>query len=1182
MQETIAFDIEIDADGAKKSLNTLDNELKNLKKELKGIGSGSAEWVKHQEKIGLVEAAIKRTKKENADFQKQLKIDSAAEGSYTQLGAKLNDLKAKYRELSKADREGEIGKRLIGDVKALDAELKGLDADMGVFTRNVGDYENGLLKALGKSKLGGKIEAISQQLGGFGAVFAQVAAGFAAFQAVAQAGKVVYDFAKEFENASKVVQAASGEMGASVQANTESVIATSEAFGVSVEDVSAAAKKLADTGAVDFAGALELINEGLLSGQADAEGYVKAIGEDAAALANFGQVTEQTTEQQAAYRAEKEASLAANKELAKAQGELSAEFQAAGKAVGTVGVAIKTGLVNGLLFVISVIKPTIQSIVALAARIYTLAENFGLIRLGAALLKAAVVGVVTYFGYLAAIVVTAYTRTARLILAFAEFANAIPFVREGIRAVVDFISSLIEGFAALPAKIGAVLTSIKDTLTGMVSAVGNAVYDMTNWISGGLLDKTVQEYKAFNAEIEAEQQRAAAAAAANEQARAEVEAANIKKREDNRKKFLDQFSKDFDSGFFEGLTKQQQDAFEGVFKFNQLNAELKGKDAGTAYSEAYAAGLEALGKLGVDVTTKEQDKINKDAAEKAKADAQKAAEDRKRLREEAFRAQLEFEKQNASVLLNQQRELADLTIQAIEDEQARQIALLNEQLKREQEDRKAQLAEREAGIAEYLDKQAKAFGKGSQEYREQQAIAAQQIEQDRKDTDAILIGLAQQTESEIAKIKADATKAELERIKADSAKRLQELEAVNRFELDAQKVQNEGILLEMQKGGAKELDLLKAQNAARKEEILAQLAAIEEAEKEATDLGIERTTEQSQSTLLQKKQLYNALLKLDIDQAQKEKDTAEKAAKEQTEIRAKQFDTIASYAQQSLNVIGDFIDALDEAEAQRLEQRAEAQEKVISDLEARVQNATGLQRVALEQQIAQEKKAGEKIAAERERLETERKKKAKATAVAESIINTAVAVTKVSANIPLAIVVGALGALQTAAILAQPLATGGLVGYPSTPREGGVIQNTPNSKRSRLGDEILIHAKRGEVVMNAHQIKKAGGYRALNRNFGVPLPKSVPAFATGGVVGAVGGFTPNSDNIRTGIQLSQKTNGLSQDQFLAFAQMLIQTNTESTQAMIDAQQQKTTVAVPVDTIQSVQNQTNIIQSSAQF
>lgn len=1181
MQETIAFDIEIDADGAKKSLNALDNELKNLKKELKGIGSGSAEWVKHQEKIGLVEAAIKRTKKENADFQKQLKIDSAAEGSYTQLGAKLNDLKVKYRELSKADREGEIGKRLIGDVKALDAELKGLDADMGVFTRNVGDYENGLLKALGKSRLGSKIEGISQQLGGFGAVFAQVAVGFAAFQAVAQAGKFVYDFAKQFEDASKVVQAASGEMGASVQANTENVIATSEAFGVSVEDVSAAAKKLADTGAVDFAGALELINEGLLSGRADSAAYVQAIADDATALENFGKVTDQTTEQQAAYRAEKEASLAANKELAKAQGELSAEFQAAGKAVGTVGVAIKTGLVNALLFVINLFKPLVKSTLEFWGALYRLAERFGVIAYLSKTLTGVFYALSIPLRYTIEYVKLLLGSVTGLINGFLNFVDSVPILKNSLNAVVGFFVGLVDVVTSIPKKFAEMVSGITGALTGMVSAVGNAVYDMTNWISGGLLDKTVQEYKAFNAEIEAEQQRAAAAAAANAQEQARLEAANIKKREDNRKKFLDQFSKDFDSGFFEGLTKQQQDAFEGVFKFNQLNAELNGKDAGAAYSEAYAAGLEALGKLGVDVTTKEQDKINKDAAEKAKADAKKAAEDRKRLREEAFRAQLEFEKQNASVLLNQQRELADLTIQAIEDEQARQIALLNEQLKREQEDRKAQLAEREAGIAEYLDKQAKAFGKGSQEYREQQAIAAQQIEQDRKDTDAILIGLAQQTESEIAKIKADATKAELERIKADSAKRLQELEAVNKFELDAQKVQNEGILLEMQKGGAKELDLLKAQNAARKEEILAQLAAIEEAEKEATDLGIERTAEQSQSALLQKKQLYNALLKLDIDQAQKEKEADERAGKEGKARKQKLFEEIAAFAQQSLNTIGDFIDALDEAEAQRLEQRAEAQEKVISDLEARVQNATGLQRVALEQQIAQEKKAGEKIAAERERLETERKKKAKATAVAESIINTAVAVTKVSANIPLAIVVGALGALQTAAILAQPLATGGLVGYPSTPSEGGVIQNAPNSKRSRLGDEVLIHAKRGEVVMNANQIKKAGGYRALNRNFGVPLPKSVPAFAMGGVVGSI---SPNLTNLGTyrKVQDATASNGISANQMQQFAEMITQASILNTQEMINAQQEKTTVAVPVDSIAAIQNQNAIIQKVSNF
>lgn len=1166
-QETIAFDIEIDADGAKKSLNTLNTELKNLNKEAANIKNGTAEWTKQQEKINAVKEAIKRVKKENADYQKQLSQKNAAEGSYTQLSGKLNDLKAQYRELSKADREGAIGKGLIASVKELDKELKNLDGEMGVFTRNVGDYENGLLKALGKSRLGSKIEGISQQLGGFGAIFSQVAVGFAVFQGFAQAGKFVYDFAKQFEDASKVVQAASGEMGESVQTNTASVLATAETFGVSVEDISAAAKKLASTGTVDFAGALELINAGLLSGQADAVGYIKAIEESAGAVDNFGEASVQAVEDQKAL-------LAANHELATAQGELSAEFKGAGAGISTAWVSIKTAAVNALLFVIDFIKPAIKAVVDLGKRVYMLAENFGILRLAGAVLKATFVVLSTIAATMLAVFVSGYTRVARLVLAFAELANAIPFVRDAISSVVGFVSAFFEGIAAIPAAVGKIFTEIKNAVGGIVSAVGDKVYGLANALSFGLLDKTVQDYKNFNAEIEAERARAAA----NEQEQAKLDAENIRKRAEDRKKAFDQLGKDFDSDFIEKLSEEQKKAFEGVYQGSLFLANFQGKEAGVAYSEAYAAGLKRLGQLGVDVTTKEQEKINKEAADKAKADAKKAAEERKRLREEAFKAQLEFEKQNANILLQQQRELADLTIQAIEDEQARQIATLQTQGQREIEDRKAQLVEREAVIAEYLKKQAEAFGKGSAEYRKQAALADAQITQDRKDTGAIIVGIEQQTEAKIAKVKADGSKKELERIKADAEKQLQVLESANKFELEAEKLQNEGILLTLQQGGAKELDLLKAQNAARKAEILAQLTAIEEAEQAAVDLGIERTTEQSQNTFLERKRLYNALLKLDVDQAQKEKETAEKAAKEKSEIRAKQFETIASYAQQSLNTIGDFLDALDEAEAQRLEQRAEAQNKIIEDLESRIQNATGLQRVALEQQVEQEKAAGEKIAAERERLETERKKRARATAVIESIINTAVAVTKVIANPFLAAIVGGLGALQTAAILAQPLATGGLVGFPSTPDEGGVILNAPNSKRSKLGDEVLIHAKRGEVVMNAAQIQKAGGYAALNRNFGVPLPKNIPAFANGGVVGTI---TPNTTNLQTYRQQTGN-GGITPAQLQQFAEIISQTSILNTQEMIDAQQEKTQTVIPVTAIEAVQNQSARLKSASSF
>ncbi len=51
--------------------------------------------------------------------------------------------------------------------------------------------------------------------------------------------------------------------------------------------------------------------------------------------------------------------------------------------------------------------------------------------------------------------------------------------------------------------------------------------------------------------------------------------------------------------------------------------------------------------------------------------------------------------------------------------------------------------------------------------------------------------------------------------------------------------------------------------------------------------------------------------------------------------------------------------------------------------------------------------------------------------IAQSISNTALAVTEALPNIPLAILIGALGAAEVATIAAQPFAKGGIVNRPT-------------------------------------------------------------------------------------------------------------------------------------------------------
>jgi TP901 family phage tail tape measure protein len=120
----------------------------------------------------------------------------------------------------------------------------------------------------------------------------------------------------------------------------------------------------------------------------------------------------------------------------------------------------------------------------------------------------------------------------------------------------------------------------------------------------------------------------------------------------------------------------------------------------------------------------------------------------------------------------------------------------------------------------------------------------------------------------------------------------------------------------------------------------------------------------------------------------------------------------------------------------------------------------------------------------------------KVASIAESIINTAVAVTKALEAGPivgpiLAGVVGAMGAAQTAVISSTPtgFATGGKVKL-----QEGKVTGITNATPRADGDHILAYLKAGEAVLNTQQIAAIGGPQVL-------AAANVPGFSGGGSTG---------------------------------------------------------------------------------
>lgn len=112
--------------------------------------------VNEQEKQGLITAeqaiqkratlmaAYDRTKFAAQELTKILAAENkeanAVQGSYQQLSQKLERLKMAYKQMNDAQKASAGGKELEKEIQNLDAHLKDLSADMGEHQRNVGNY----------------------------------------------------------------------------------------------------------------------------------------------------------------------------------------------------------------------------------------------------------------------------------------------------------------------------------------------------------------------------------------------------------------------------------------------------------------------------------------------------------------------------------------------------------------------------------------------------------------------------------------------------------------------------------------------------------------------------------------------------------------------------------------------------------------------------------------------------------------------------------------------------------------------------------------------------------------------------------------------------------------------------------------------------------------------------------
>jgi hypothetical protein len=180
-------------------------------------------------------------------------------------------------------------------------------------------------------------------------------------------------------------------------------------------------------------------------------------------------------------------------------------------------------------------------------------------------------------------------------------------------------------------------------------------------------------------------------------------------------------------------------------------------------------------------------------------------------------------------------------------------------------------------------------------------------------------------------------------------------------------------------------------------------------------------------------------------------------------------------------------------DADQLNEQIQLTEQNIATLEAKAEKASGLKKKRLLKEAADEKVLLDAKNKQAEELQLKAAKQEKKIAIIQSIIQGALAVQRALNSFPFpplstpqAIAAGVFSAIQTATIIAQPLAEGGVV----TGQRVNQKQNIPTRSN---GDNVLAYVKRGEVVLNQRQQSLLGGSPTFRRI-------GIKGFAEGGMV----------------------------------------------------------------------------------
>lgn len=1163
MDKKIGLTVEIDGiQDATKRVVQLEQEVQSLNKQLKNTEKGSDEYLKLRQRLDETKAGLRDARKEQRDFIKQAKNAKFGEGSYRELNDQLVKARKAFKELSKAEREGAPGKELLARIQSLDTELKNIDAGIGQYQRNVGNY---------RSALDGLGNIAGGALGDFAGLINPATLGVGAFAAAAgAAANEILEVEKRFSALALTASKTTGLVGSELDDLIVKSEALAQTFGEDTTALIGAQNTLIKEFGLSAAEAGQVLESGFLSA-ANAQGdlldsireystQIREAGGSASDLVGILALSNQEgVFSDKGIDAVKEFGLRIREQSAGIQQALTDAFGA------EFSEDLFKGFNDGSLSSVEALRKVATELKTLdnASKAQSVISNvFGgagedagrrfIEQLGDA--KTELKDLVDQTNPAIAAQQRQLRLNEELAAAQKELADAFAgsnselsglttqartFATRVLIGLTDALRPLFDTFKQIGAELGrfiGLFSTAEDGASGFTSSIQDAIKFVTKFTTVplrllskglglilGLFNRLVAFVVSFREES------GFLASVFNGITQAAQNAVNsfiqLPAVFDGVVEAIKQLGKNLTSFFTTTFLDAQIFAakVKGVFgaavsdQLEELRKQRKAAaDAGGSIGEAYLRGFNRS-------LERDRELEAKRAESQAKEDAQKAADQQRRVDAARIKAQSEAQKkylenqkkfaaEQLQIELALSRQLVDLQarlideqIKNIEDEQTRRIASINNAFDDERaafarsvEDLRAEAAKREEALIA-------TFGAGSKQVEQARINANEQIRAIEQEQMAILAELEKQRSRDVQAVRdelnmkrIEEAKKQAEQLRALRDEQLSEeigfirqLASVARLERETEALRQLASTTDLKE--RERIELAQAERATQEElaRIRSEFQALQDQEdflRAEQSQGVRIAQSEFDAIAQARAELNNRLAQLEADQTAKAIEEGQKRAA----ARQQQLEKIASDALEVIGAINLVFEAGDQKEEQRIEEAQARSEERSERLNSELQNAVGLRRRFLQQQIDAEEEQQRKLAKQQEQLEKEQAERAKRVALTQAVIQGFLAVQRTLAtapgfpfNLPQVALVTGLQAANIASIASQKFQDGGEIVGPSH-SAGGV----PFTVNGAAGFE----AEGGEYIVN----------KVATARF-KPLLEQINSvkFAQGGMIGGV-------------------------------------------------------------------------------